>query len=306
MLSAHPDIATTSEPWLLLPLVTMTQDTPSLACYSHRTASQGVVDFASKLPGGLMTFQQCLADFVRTLYGKQCASGERYFLDKTPRYFWIIDEIADLFPEARFIFLFRHPLQVMASILDTWANGRLRQVERYRLDIQSGIPKLSLASQRYAERAFCLHYEELVQSPQTQLARICDFLEIPVHMEVIEHIAESQVPGRFGDPTGPLRYETISNASLEKWHVTLASPYRKWLIKRWLGATPPKLRTPHTVDGSDPLKLLEKLPTNWRSWLAVPRDLYDHGRSVHNRLSRDIRLRCPRAKAALHTGNQDS
>jgi hypothetical protein len=292
MLSAQSEIATTSEPWLLLPLVTMTQEAPNLACYSHKVAAQGILDFASKLPGGVNSFRSHLANFVRGLYAAQSDQSARYFLDKTPRYYWIINDIAELFPEAKFIFLFRDPVQVIASIVDTWANGRFTQIEQYRADIQIGVPSLSLAAAAYANRSISVHYEDLVAAPETHLERICTFLQIQADTSVLQRIDRAQVPGRFGDAKGIMEYKTVTNASCLKWRSTLGSPYRKWVIQRMLTRIPREHRARHTVDGTDPLETLRSLATGPSTWTRVPWDIYDHGRSLRKQIAQVSRLRC--------------
>jgi hypothetical protein len=271
----------------------MTQESPNLACYSHRLASLGIVDFVSKLPNGYTTFRQHLADFARSLYAAQSTHGERYFLDKTPRYYWIIDDIADIFPDSKFIFLFRDPLQVVASILSTWGNGRLRGIETYKLDIQYGIPSIAQASTKYPERSLSIHYERLVADPHAHLEHICEFLDIPPDTSVVDRIDLAQIPGRFGDPTGARTYSKITAASVDKWRDVLASPYRRWLIARWLKPIPPELRAAHNPLGTDPLNALRGLPLPRRSWAQAPRDLLDHARSVARVQLVDHRLRCP-------------
>jgi hypothetical protein len=52
-------------------------------------------------------------DFGIDLYTR--AAGEaRYFLDKTPRYHYVVDDLFRVFPEAKTIFLWRNPLAIVA------------------------------------------------------------------------------------------------------------------------------------------------------------------------------------------------
>ena len=48
----------------------------------------------------------------------------RCFVDKSPPYHLIAQQIISTFPDARFVFLWRNPLSVLASIVDTLADGR--------------------------------------------------------------------------------------------------------------------------------------------------------------------------------------
>src|SRR5206468_7765156 len=52
MLASHPEIATSSETWLLLPQLYALRPHGAQAEYGHRTAARAVQDFCSVLPGG--------------------------------------------------------------------------------------------------------------------------------------------------------------------------------------------------------------------------------------------------------------
>jgi hypothetical protein len=296
LLSQHVDIATTQEPWLLLPLVGMTQEGAGLTCWSHKIAARAINDFAAALPTGHNGFRQRISELAQQLYTDQCRNGERYFLDKTPRYYWIVQEIATLFPNAKFIFLFRNPLQVIASILDTWANGRLHRVQEYRLDILRGIPSIAEAADRYPERALSVHYERFVAEPQQELGRIFGFLDLRPDPSIIDRVAEAQVPGRLGDQTGARQYRTLTAESSDKWRRSLASPYRKWLFARWLATIPRSQRERHSTHGIDPIQQLRDLPSDASAWARVPLDIYDHARSWRKHVLSQTRLQCPRTR----------
>jgi hypothetical protein len=127
----HSEIASLAEPWVMLPLVYATRKSGIFAEYNQDWSSQAVNDFISVLPGGKATYQAELRDFVIQLYSKHCPNGESYFLDKTPRYYLIIEELAEIFPDAKFIFLFRNPVEILSSILSTWCNSSLQKVHSY-------------------------------------------------------------------------------------------------------------------------------------------------------------------------------
>ena len=120
ILMSHSQICSIAEPWILLPQFYMLKKNGTLSDYSSLTAYKAVTDFVENLPKKHKDYKNSLRDFVLDLYQKQCQNNERYFLDKTPRYYLIIDEIIDLFPDAKFIFLFRNPVHIYASSINTW------------------------------------------------------------------------------------------------------------------------------------------------------------------------------------------
>ncbi|MGH3139020.1 MAG: sulfotransferase, partial [Gaiellales bacterium] len=52
MVATHPEIATASEPWILLPQLYALRETGIVAEYGHRTAARAIADFGDSLPGG--------------------------------------------------------------------------------------------------------------------------------------------------------------------------------------------------------------------------------------------------------------
>ena len=57
-----------------------------------------------------------------------------YFLDKTPPYAHFLPELLRIFPEAKFVALWRNPLAVVASIVETFCGGRW-EPDRYPLSL---------------------------------------------------------------------------------------------------------------------------------------------------------------------------
>ena len=51
VLASHAEIATVSEPWLLLPLLYSIREHGIRAEYWHQTAAQAIADFIEELPG---------------------------------------------------------------------------------------------------------------------------------------------------------------------------------------------------------------------------------------------------------------
>jgi Sulfotransferase family len=117
VLMSHSKISSTAEPWLLLPLLQMLKKEGTVTTYSHQNCQKAMVDIVSNMRGGKPEYNHLLKEFVESIYASTSKDGSVYFLDKTPRYYMIIPEIVELFPEAKFVFLFRNPVHVYASML---------------------------------------------------------------------------------------------------------------------------------------------------------------------------------------------
>ena len=76
-----------------------------------------------------------------TLYSQAAEDGASYFLDKTPPYAHFLPELARTFPEAKFIALWRNPLAVVASIVETFCGGRW-EPDRYPLSLYAALAAL--------------------------------------------------------------------------------------------------------------------------------------------------------------------
>ena len=240
LLSGHEAIATTAEPWLLLPLVYALRERGVYAEYGHWGACRALSDFASGLPGGRTSYDASLRTFALELYAK---ASERtrpeatFFLDKTPRYSLIAQDLGRLFPEARFVYLWRNPLAIVASIIETWGQGRWR-IHPWRVDLFKGLSSLLDAYVGMRDTALALRYEDLVQSPDAELSRLGGYLGLDLGLGTAAPAIDSQVRGRFGDQDGSAHYDKVSTASLTKWRGTLSSPARKaWCGRylRWIG-----------------------------------------------------------------------
>ena len=125
-------------------------------------------EFIDGLPGGEGDFWRALRGLALELYTAAADPSARYFLDKTPRYHFILPELDLMFPDAKLIFLWRNPLAVVASICETWTKGRWT-VDRWKGDLDGVIDLVDtyLGSQ---ERAIAVNFEGSRRRPAGDLA----------------------------------------------------------------------------------------------------------------------------------------
>ena len=145
--------------------------------------------------------------------------------DKTPQYAEHLDTLWTLFgPEARFVFIFRHPLDVAFSV---WKRGwkfveptddDVADCSRYVAD--SGQRQLAFLS-AHPEAGHVIHYDQLVLFPETTLRRLCaDGLNEPWDPMMLQH---HQVPHDFGCEDPIVRGTRGFHGSFENWHEWSAS-----------------------------------------------------------------------------------
>ncbi|HEV3321209.1 MAG TPA: sulfotransferase [Solirubrobacteraceae bacterium] len=231
ILGSYPEIATVSEPWLLIPLVYALRKQGVYAEYEHGTMVKAMEDFCAELPGGQKDFQAEIRRLVMRLYEYRFEPQHRYFLDKTPPYFLIVDEIFELFPDAKFIFLWRNPLAVAASLAD-WPQGNWGGL--YRENLFFGLANLISAYRRNAHRACAVRFEDYVTGDAKTWDRVMAYLELQFRPESLSRFIDVRLGGRMGDKHGVNLYQTLSPEPLTKWHSTLANPLRKEAARRYL------------------------------------------------------------------------
>lgn len=235
VLAAHPQIATVSEPWILLPLL--------LPLYGdrHRIPTdppipEAIEDFFSELPSGVEDYRNAVRELAGDLYARASDGPSRYFLDKTPLYHLIVDEIARTFPDSKFIFLWRNPLSLVASAVELFDAGRW-EVNRYVMGLFQSIADLAPASQRYRDRSVAVRYEDLVsEAPCWEL--LMEHLDLELEPSQLEQFNAVALRGRMGDQSGALRYSGVSSEPVEKWKAVINNPVRKaWCARylRWIG-----------------------------------------------------------------------
>jgi len=223
MLGAHPDIHTLSEPWIALhPLFALRRE-DFAASFDLLVGKTAVVEFLRQLPEKDEAYCEGLRRMLGHLYDQALAgSGKPIFLDKTPRYYFIIPELRRVFPRARIVFLLRNPLAVLASILKTWCQSDPTiELSYSRYDLMDA-PRMILDGIRQAgPEAIVTRYDDLVTNPEHAIRRLCDCLEIAFHPGMIEYGAEQNARWRYGDQGTVYAERRPVTGPLDQWRETL-------------------------------------------------------------------------------------
>jgi hypothetical protein len=231
ILAAHEGVATVSEPWLLLPHAYTLRPHGVDAEYLHASMVEAIEDFSRELPGGTQEYRDAVHDFALGLYRAAAGEGARYFIDKSPPYCLIAEEIIGLFPEARFVFLWRNPLSIVASLIETWDPWRPTM---FRDELFVGLPRLIAAYKRHGARAHAACFEDLVSGDSASWQELTSYLGISFDPRSLHSFSQVKLNGRMGDPTGVKRYATLSAEPQQKWKSTLANPLRRAWCRRYL------------------------------------------------------------------------
>lgn len=276
LLGAHSRIATESEPWFLLPLLYSVRPSGAYAEYGHRTAAHAISDLCSNLPGGTADYLEEVSGFAERLYGRLAGGEATYFVDKTPRYALIAEELLSSFPHAKFIVLWRNPLAVVASCVTTFVRGRWMP-SVFKIDLFESLDRLFSASQAHADRIEFVRYEDLVTRTDAVMQRLLRHLALPEEAGLASRFTDVQLKGRVGDPTGIHAYDRVTAASADRWKQTLASPVRIAWCRRYLDWVGPRRLA---LMGYEIDRLRAELDSLPRNWAAAPRDVATTVRGV--------------------------
>lgn len=260
LLMSHPKIASVSEPWFLLPLVNMLPNEGEiLAPYNHGHAQTAMADLVELLPHKRRDYFEAAAGLARDLYGRLSPPGTVYFLDKTPRYYLIISQIAEMFPDARFIFLFRNPLAVAASIVKSFGEGRLGSLYGNHIDLTEGPARLVAGSRVLGNRSLIISYEELVQMPEQTLGRILDYLDLDSDGMTLSLVDHPMLAGSMGDKAR-VSERRVDAQGLDRWKAQYGSAFRKRLARKYLYRIPADVLADMGYPRQELLDELEAVP----------------------------------------------
>ncbi|MBB6735123.1 sulfotransferase family protein [Cohnella zeiphila] len=182
MLQNHSEMFATQEMWFLMSLHDLRE--PPRRAYG----GGAILDrfFNGVLPGE--TFEEACRSFALQAYNGllRGGGGADVIIDKSPRYYYLLEFLDALFPRSRRIWLIRNPFAVLSSYKKIGAaRGEKIDLEALlgRSDFEIKAADLTVGLfryQRYFSRpdpyAFRLHYEKLVAEPQAQLSEACRFL----------------------------------------------------------------------------------------------------------------------------------
>jgi Sulfotransferase family len=160
----------------------------------------------------MMLWDHVLADVLSR-------SGKSTIVAKTPSNVLAWPEIAKCWPDARFIFLLRHPGAAVASLRASWdpewhhrnESGTLEEAVRKALRYMTKVDEA-----RRALPGLTVHYEKLTADPGLEVRRICHFLGVPFEEGMLDY---GRFPhGRFapglGDASLKIRSGRIQAATL--------------------------------------------------------------------------------------------
>ncbi|GAA3238737.1 sulfotransferase [Actinocorallia longicatena] len=132
----------------------------------------------------------------RVLHHELERSGKKIVVDKTPANAMIWRRISSAWPDARYIFLLRHPQSVVESVLTRRKGSEPDAVVKEILGYITGVEEA-----RQHLEGLTVRYEDLTADPAAQTRRICDYLGVEWEPEMLDYGKQDHGPIKpvFGD-----------------------------------------------------------------------------------------------------------
>jgi len=205
-LGMHPTVATPPESEFLVPFLSHQRDLRS---------QQGLESMGFSRDHVNQLYRQSAGYFFGNYAASLDKAGVNVLVDKSPSYVQYAEELADLFPESKFVTLVRHPF------------GQIGSATSYG-SVVPGIPDFpELASTYWNERTSTLlalpnslmvRYEDLCVAPNRELERVRRHLDLPESDAIFSYDGLTADRGKEGA-------KALAHTSFE---AEMAEPQRGW------------------------------------------------------------------------------
>ncbi|WP_430450403.1 sulfotransferase family protein [Rhodophyticola sp.] len=133
--------------------------------------------------------------FVQTIFSaKAFSAGKSVFSEKTPSNLLHFRTLLDLFPDARFMMVVRHPYDIVASMKEVARKHRQmgKRPPAFCSDVQMSAREVDRywhagfeAALACPGRVHIVNYEDVVEAPGKAALDMCRFLELPEEPDMI-------------------------------------------------------------------------------------------------------------------------
>ena len=209
MLDAHPEMAIPPETHFLPEAIERclhVQDSQARNCLVDTVqSSTRWVDFHLD-PDVLRQRIERLGEFnlgeaLRAFYAVYAERfGKRRWGDKTPGYVMHMQDIKPVLPEAHFVHVVRDGRDVALSIQEMWFGpNSVDRAAKWWMDRIANARAQARSINSYLE----IRYEDLVESPEPALRRVCEFIALPWDAAMLNyHVGAPERIAELGDISG--------------------------------------------------------------------------------------------------------
>lgn len=237
VLSGHSEIQTTAETWMMLHPIYSMRSTGIETEYNANWRRQAMHEFLENYASGAAVYDDAIRAYADVLYGHVLTRNDkRLFLDKTPRYFFIIPELYRLFPRAKFIFLLRNPLAVLQSELTTYVKNDWKVLGWFKPDLVDAPALIQQGIDLLGNAGHVVRYESFVDEPEKHTAELCDYLGIDMQPSMVDYAGTPAPKGGMNDPVGVHRHSRPKSDSSDNWKKLADNPQYLHFAHEYLNA----------------------------------------------------------------------
>ena len=160
-------------------------------------------------------------------------SGKNVLVEKTQRTAIDWKKVTQCLPNARYIFLLRHP----ASIAASWKDAKPKKSDE---DIYSGVLKymnaVEAARENLGDKGVTVRYEDITNDPAYEMQRLCEFIGVNYEEDMIEYGKKVDMTSRFkrgiSDWTGKIKSRKVQKGRRAPEANEVPKPLRA-ISKKW-------------------------------------------------------------------------
>jgi hypothetical protein len=226
MIGSHSQVYGRGEPHMLTPLAHLGYYSKvDKAPYDAVLAAESIREFVADLPGGEQDYVDACRAYADTLYLRMLSKRpeKAFFLDKTPAYALVLDFIAKIYPDSKYVVLTRHPLAVFSSFAESFFDSDYQAAHDYNPILERYVPAIAKFLRQAAVPVHQVVYERMVADPETTLGGVFEFLGIPHEPGAVDYGKHEYTEKGLGDPIGVGKHSRPTTASIDKWAVEIAS-----------------------------------------------------------------------------------
>lgn len=218
VLNNIPNVLSSGESWIMFGIHQFGK-VSNVHPANSQLVGQAIADFVDD-----DEVKQGFRSFVKTIINaKLQKANSTIFVDKTPRYYLIIDFIKSLFPEAKFVFFTRNPFDIAVSYNKTWGidicdHLAFGQGDDIAFDFLIGFQ--NLANAMSIPGSLTLKYENFVTNQRDAIKSLVEYLGFNIedidYKVLTSFSAKNMIVSDMGDKK-IFKTNTIHNKSVDLW-----------------------------------------------------------------------------------------
>lgn len=241
IINSHEAVHATPEPWFMLPLAYLLKEkTPGVrANYNYHFFKLNFRSFLENVDKEEVVLKKQIEQFAKGIYRQAIPTDSKatYFLDKTPRYFHIIKELLEIFPDEKIILLSRNPLHVFASIMQYNFKGNISWLSQQDRIADLLLAPVEILKYKDHPSTFFVNYEDLVNQPQEKVRLLFDYLNLEINQQLEKgeyEVAEVFKQSDFIDTKSAVKHKKPEAQYLNSWKKSIDDEQKKKLAKQYI------------------------------------------------------------------------